>query len=98
MAKFVWNDKSLGGAADKAAKKVAAEVLATATAIAPHDTGTLARSLTSRLVYAAKERARYEVGTNVFYAPFVEFGTRFMAAQPYLGPALEQARRKYGGR
>lgn len=32
-----------------------------------------------------------EVGTNVYYAAFVEFGTRYMAAQPYLRPALAQA-------
>ncbi len=30
------------------------------------------------------------VGTNVAYAPHVEFGTRFMDAQPYLIPAVTQ--------
>ena len=29
-----------------------------------------------------------KVGTNVEYAPFVELGTRYMRAQPYLVPAL----------
>lgn len=24
------------------------------------------------------------------YAPYVEFGTRFMLAQPYLGPAFQK--------
>jgi HK97 gp10 family phage protein len=32
------------------------------------------------------------VGTNVDYAFFVEFGTRFMSAQPFLRPALEVVR------
>lgn len=29
------------------------------------------------------------VGTNVEYAPYVEFGTRRMSARPYLRPAVE---------
>ncbi len=29
-----------------------------------------------------------KVGTNVEYAPYVELGTRYMRAQPYLVPAL----------
>lgn len=33
-----------------------------------------------------------DVGSAVFYAPFVELGTRFMAARPFLRPALEVAR------
>lgn len=31
------------------------------------------------------------VGTNVFYAPFVEGGTSRMAARPFLVPALDAA-------
>lgn len=33
-----------------------------------------------------------DVGSAVFYAPFVELGTRYMAARPFLRPALEAAR------
>lgn len=33
-----------------------------------------------------------DVGTAVFYAPFLELGTRFMAPRPFLVPALEAAR------
>lgn len=33
-----------------------------------------------------------DIGTNVFYAPFLELGTRKMAARPFLRPALESAR------
>ena len=32
------------------------------------------------------------IGTNVEYAPYVEFGTRYMAPQPYLRPAVLMAR------
>jgi HK97 gp10 family phage protein len=32
------------------------------------------------------------VGTNVEYAPYVEYGTRRMRAQPYLRPALDMQR------
>lgn len=31
------------------------------------------------------------VGTNVFYGPFLEGGTRFMAARPFLRPGVEAA-------
>lgn len=33
-----------------------------------------------------------DVGSAVFYAPFVELGTSKMAARPFLRPALEMAR------
>ena len=33
-----------------------------------------------------------DVGTAVFYGPFVELGTSRMKARPYLKPALEAAR------
>lgn len=33
-----------------------------------------------------------DVGTAVHYAPFLEFGTRKMAARPFLRPALQAAR------
>lgn len=36
----------------------------------------------------------FRVGTNVEYAIWVEFGTRRMAARPFLRPALEKVRRK----
>jgi HK97 gp10 family phage protein len=78
-----------------AVRKVAAEVLADTVRACPQDTGNLARSYRMVDVSRGKDVA-YQVGTNVHYAPFVEFGTYRMAAQPHLGPALERARRKYG--
>lgn len=55
--------------------------------LCPVDTGRLRSSITRQLgrdslgLYAA-------VGTDVEYAPFVELGTRFMRARPFLRPAL----------
>lgn len=37
-----------------------------------------------------------DIGTNVNYAGFQEFGTRYMAAQPYLRPALAVAAQQWG--
>lgn len=36
-----------------------------------------------------------DIGSAVFYAPFVELGTRFMAARPFLRPALQAARASF---
>jgi HK97 gp10 family phage protein len=52
--------------------------------------GTLRSSLTWELVSEGGGLSA-KVGTNVEYAPFVELGTRYMKAQPYLVPALQEA-------
>ncbi len=53
-------------------------------------TGRLRGSITWRL--AADALSPYvDVGTNVFYAPFVELGTSRMQARPFLRPALKAA-------
>jgi hypothetical protein len=38
-----------------------------------------------------------EVGTNVRYAPMLEFGTSRMAARPHLRPAIERTTVRIGG-
>lgn len=66
-----------------------------ARAIVPVDTGRLRSSIQASKgsdgdgVYA-------DIGTNVYYAAFVEFGTIHMAAQPYLRPALAMSARAWG--
>ena len=60
-------------------------VEADATLRAPVDTGNLRSSITHRVV--SDEEAK--IGTNVDYAPYLEYGTHKMAAQPYLRPALD---------
>lgn len=52
-------------------------------------TGRLRKSITWQIDGAALP-AWAKVGTNVEYAPFVEFGTSRMKAYPFLSPVLEQ--------
>lgn len=62
-----------------------------AAGLAPADTGRLKNSLTSEV--SESEKAVY-VGTNVEYAPFVEYGHRTRSGKtvegkPFLKPAIE---------
>lgn len=59
--------------------------------LAPVDTGRLRSSINGRLARDSQGVVGI-VGTNVHYAIFQEFGTRYMAAQPFLRPALDAAR------
>ena len=56
------------------------------------DTGKLRASITPVI----ESWAAGYVGTNTAYAPYVEYGTRNMAAQPYLEPAFEEGRKQAG--
>lgn len=55
---------------------------------APVDTGHLRRSITHQLVDGGTENQHALVGTNVSYAIFQEFGTRFHVAHPFMRPAI----------
>lgn len=58
--------------------------------LAPVQTGRLRASITH--VPGRDGKGYYvDVGSNVEYAPFVEFGTSKQPAQPYLRPALAEA-------
>lgn len=60
----------------------------------PHvDTGRLRGSITHRLG-GTKDKPFAEVGTNVEYGIYQEFGTSKMKANPFLTPALESNRNK----
>ena len=59
-----------------------------AIALSPVKTGNLRGSISFKV--ESEDEAR--VGTNVEYAPYVEYGTVKMAAQPYLRPALDKNR------
>ena len=52
------------------------------------DTGRLRQSIGVQRV----GEGHYRVGTNVQYAPLLEFGTRRMAARPFIRPSLEKVR------
>lgn len=54
------------------------------------DTGRLRGSITWRL--GVDHSPYVDIGTAVFYAPFVELGTSRAPAYPFLRPALEAAR------
>lgn len=56
--------------------------------LCPVDTGNLRSSINNEL-RSENGHLVVRVGTNVAYAPYVEFGTRRMRAQPFLRPALD---------
>lgn len=62
---------------------------ADAKAYCPVDTGNLRAS-----IHTTIGNLEGAVGTPVEYAPYVEFGTRKMTAQPYLGPAFYENEQK----
>lgn len=57
----------------------------------PVDTGALRNSIT--VDFYGQMSA--EIAPHMPYAPYVEFGTRKMKAQPYLFPAFEEERPKF---
>jgi len=67
-------------------KRAAFEVEALGKAKAPVKTGTLRRSIHSEF---SDDGMKAIVGPSVSYSAFVEFGTRRMAARPYMRPAAE---------
>ena len=71
------------GAAEAGGHIVAADMKAHA----PKDTGRMADSVVVRL-----DGDTALVGPTVPYARFVEFGTRYMEAEPFAQPALEETK------
>jgi HK97 gp10 family phage protein len=63
----------------------AADVKALAKQLVPVRTGYLRSS-----IYAKIQEWVAEIGAEATYALFVEFGTRYMQAQPYLYPAIQE--------
>ena len=55
----------------------------------PVKRGTLRRSETTRVEAGGK---RGFVGTNVIYAPFVHYGTKFMEARPFFDWGIQDSR------
>ena len=69
-----------------------AEMQAKAQRNAPVDTGYLKRSIGLEITAGGMTA---EVEPAAEYAPYVELGTRFMEAQPYLGPAFNEQKEKF---
>lgn len=91
---FVINPEAMHGlfhATDgpvaKALAQKAFQVENSAKRFAPVDTGRLRASITT--VFGQDDQGQVAlVGSNVEYCVYVETGTRFMQAQPFLRPAL----------
>lgn len=79
-------------AAKRVVKHNGAEMQAKAQQNAPVDTGTLKRSIGIEITDGGMTA---EVEPAAEYAPYVELGTRFMEAQPYLGPAFNEQKEKF---
>jgi HK97 gp10 family phage protein len=71
--------------------RVAVAVDRMAKSLCPVDTGLLRASINWRLGSDGRGLLAI-IGTSTHYAPYIEFGTRYMAAQPFLRPALAAAR------
>ena len=71
--------------AEAAVAKAAADIEAQAKARAPVDIGLLKNSINER----EEGDLRHIVESPVHYSIYQEFGTRKMAAQPYMVPAVE---------
>lgn len=82
-------ERNIARRAGRIVRAVADEVVNEAKQRAPVRTGNLRRSYHREPVDELTQR----VGTDVEYAPYVEFGTSKMAARPHFTPALEKGRR-----
>jgi HK97 gp10 family phage protein len=77
---------------EQAEKMIASATLATedqAVQLAPVDTGNLRGSISHRFAGSLEG----VVFTSVEYAPYIEYGTRKMRAQPFMRPAVDEVRR-----
>jgi len=74
-------------AVEKAIYKGALMIEADAKRNCPVKSGKLRNSIAAKF-YKNGGSPYATVGTDVEYAPYVEFGTRFQKPQPYLGPAF----------
>lgn len=79
--------------ANLAMEKIVRDIEGRAKLKAPVDTGYLQNSIRSSRTGAGSWRV--EAGAE--YAAHVEYGTRYMAAQPYLRPALDEIRAQLAG-
>lgn len=98
-ARFTWapGGKTAGGEGKKIVGTVAATLLANVkTSHRPGfgwDTGNLANSYTA----VPAGPLSWVVGTSVSYAPFVEYGTRYMAPQQHLTRAAQSTAAAFPG-
>ncbi len=65
-----------------------------AKSIVPVDSGNLRNSIHGSVEAEAPTELVGKVATSVEYAPYVEFGTSRMGAQPFLWPALRRSQKR----
>jgi HK97 gp10 family phage protein len=70
---------------DELIDEIREKIIRRARQLVPVDTGKLQASI--------RMLGKYSVGSTVRYAGFVEYGTRFMRAQPYMEPAIDDVMR-----
>ena len=76
---------------DNEVKNCAINILRDSKRICPVNTGALRRSGRFEKIREMAYKVSYGgAGTGVNYAKFVEFGTRYMMAQPYLMPSFRK--------
>jgi HK97 gp10 family phage protein len=76
-----------GAAAKRALLKTAGDIVDLTKQLTPVDTGALKQSYGAIPV----DSNTVQVGSDKEYAPYVEYGTSKMAAQPHLTPAFKQS-------
>jgi len=91
------NPAALTSAVSFYVDKAALEILRDGKNFCPVDTGNLVNSLTKTATTRGVSEVTTHITTDVHYAPYVEFGTRYMKGFAFLGKALEIAKRKWGG-
>lgn len=57
-----------------------------------YQTGTTKRSIHGEIVQSG---FGYEAGPTTHYSPYLEFGTRFMEAQPFVKPSFDEQKGKF---
>lgn len=98
--KFVGADKLEKALRDKAKLAAAKQIVRNcgtklqrgAENNAPVDTGTLKRSITIEI---EDDGLTAVVAPHTEYAAYVEYGTRYMTAQPYMRPAYEEVKAEF---
>lgn len=95
MSRFQEEIQKMKERRERTIQQIAVFVEAEAKLRAPVDTGHLRRSISHEVEHSETQSKAY-VGTNVEYAPYVEFGvaSKNIKPQPYLRPAIEENRDK----
>jgi HK97 gp10 family phage protein len=95
MSRFQEEIQKMKERREKTIKQIAIFVEAEAKLRAPVRTNRLRSSITHEDKHYETHSIAY-IGTNVEYAPYVEFGvvSKNIPAQPYLRPAIEENRDK----